>query len=80
MAGYGSAIGMGSTLGGLGSKGAGGSQASLRGANAGSLYGPKAKTRMGAMAVHHWVWLLCALELLALVMLRVVVFRPYHAG
>lgn len=79
MAGYGSAIGMG-TRGGFASPGGdGGSQNSLRTAGPGMLYGPKVKA-MGNMAVHHWLWVLVALELAALVALRVIVFKPYHAG
>ena len=66
-------------MGGLGTMGAGGSATSIRTANPGQLYGPKVG-RMSSMGVHHFVWLLVALELLALVLLRVVVFRPYHTG
>lgn len=78
MAGYGSGIGLG-LQGGFGVGGGGGSATSLRTANSGQLYASKTG-RMNGMAVHHWLWVLVLLELGALVALRVIVFRPYHAG
>lgn len=63
-------------LGGLGSGGAGGSQTSLR---TGSLYG-KAGRGVSNMRVHHYLWVLVALEVGLLMALRVVVFKKYHGG
>lgn len=55
------------------------SQTSTRPANPGSIYGPKVRNGMGSMAVHHWLWVLVAIELGLLVLLRYS-FRHYHAG
>ena len=79
MAGRGSGIGMG-FLGGQGAKGAAGPSAgSLRTANIGNVYGPSASGGSG-MSTHHWLWVLVALEVGILVVLRGVVFKSYHAG
>lgn len=79
MAGYGSGIGMGT--GGLGLMGSGGT--SLRTPNSatpGSMYSGKVRRGTSNWGVHHYLWLLVFLELAALVALRVIVFKPYHAG
>ena len=80
MAGRGSGIGLG-FQGGLGAGGGyGPSQTSTRSAAPGQLYGPKVKGGMGSMQTHHWLWVLVALELGILVVLRTVVFSKYHGG
>ncbi len=83
MAGYGSAIGMG-TRGGFASVGGGGgSQNSLRTPNSatpGSMYSGKVRRGTSSWGTHHYLWLLVFIELAVLVALRVIVFKPYHAG
>jgi hypothetical protein len=79
MAGRGSGIGQGYT-GGLGVTGVGGSATSLRTANPGQLYGPKGGGGVSGLGVHHWLWILVALELGFLVVMRAIVFKSYHAG
>lgn len=32
------------------------------------------------MGVHHWLWVLVALEIGFLVLMRVVVFKDFHGG
>jgi hypothetical protein len=32
------------------------------------------------MGVHHWLWVLVAIELGILVLLRKIVFKSYHGG
>jgi hypothetical protein len=78
MAGRGSGIGMGN-IGGIGAGGPGPSRTSTRSAAPGQLYGPKVKSGAG-MSTHHWLWVLVALELGILVVLRKVVFKSYHGG
>lgn len=78
MAGRGSGIGQ-SLLGGFGVGNVGGPATSTRSAAPGQLYGPKAGS-MSNMRTHHWLWVLVALEIGALVLLRVVVFGRYHGG
>lgn len=79
MAGRGSGIGMGFT-GGLGSSVPGPSNTSTRSAAPGQLYGPKIKNGVSNMGVHHYLWLLVALEMGILILLRAVVFKQYHGG
>jgi hypothetical protein len=79
MAGRGSGIGLGA-VGGLGVSGVGGSQTSTRSAGPGQLYGPKVGGAMSSMGAHHWLWVLVALEIGILVVLRAVVFKSYHGG
>lgn len=79
MAGRGSGIGLGAT-GGLGVMGAGGPRTSTRSAAPGQLYGPKVRGGVSNMGVHHWLWILVAIEVGLLVVLRAVVFKNYHAG
>ena len=80
MAGRGSGIGLGFT-GGLGSGGGPGpSNTSTRSAAPGQLYGPKVRNGVSSMGVHHYLWLLVAIELGILVLLRAVVFKQYHGG
>ena len=79
MAGRGSGIGLG-FMGGLGTRGtAGPSSTSTRSAAPGQLYGPKGSGGSG-MSTHHWLWILVALEVGTLVVLRGVVFKNYHGG
>ena len=76
MAGRGSGIGMSASAGlGYGTS-KGGVQGDLR---TGSLYGGNGKYSMGAMRTHHWLWLLVALELGTLILIRYC-FRRYHGG
>lgn len=76
MAGRGSGIGLGA-VGGYGTGNVGGSATSLR---TGQLYGSKAKASMTSMGVHHWLWILVALEVGILLFARAFVFKRYHAG
>lgn len=78
MAGRGSGIGMGLT-GGLGVGGPGPSVTSTRSAAPGQLYGPRVGAG-GRLAIHHYLWILVALEMGILILLRVVVFSAYHGG
>ena len=65
-------------LGGQGAKGAAGPSAgSLRSANIGQVYGPKSSGGSG-MSTHHWLWVLVALEVAVLVVLRGVVLLAGH--
>jgi len=77
MAGRGSGIGQ-SAIGGL--MHMGGSRTSTRPAAAGQLYGPKARGGASSLAVHHWLWILVALEIAFLAVMRLVVFKNYHGG
>ena len=79
MAGRGSGIGLGA-VGGLGAMGVGGSQTSTRSAAPGQLYGARVRGGAGKLAVHHWLWILVALELAFLAVMRMVVFKSYHGG
>ena len=80
MAGRGSGIGLG-FVGGLGVKGSPGpSNTSTRPAAPGQLYGPKIRQGMSSMGTHHWLWILIAIEMGILVLLRKVVFKSYHGG
>jgi hypothetical protein len=79
MAGRGSGIGLGFS-GGLGAGGVGPSNTSTRPAAPGQLYGPKIKNGASNMGVHHYLWLLVAIEMGILVLLRAVVFKQYHGG
>lgn len=75
MAGRGSAIGMSATAGlGYGTS-AGGVSGDVQG---GSLYG-KASSGLQGMRTHHWLWVLVAIEIAALVFMRMS-FRRYHGG
>jgi hypothetical protein len=76
MAGRGSGIGMGLS-GGLGVGGGGGSSTSRRSAAPGQVYGPSVKGR--GLSVHHYLWLLVAIEIGALALLRYL-FRHHHGG
>lgn len=79
MAGRGSGIGMGAAFGGgLGTGGIGGSATSRRPAAPGQVYGPRVRGA-ATLQTHHWLWLLVALEVGALVVLRYL-FRQYHGG
>lgn len=80
MAARGSGIGA-SLTGGLGVMGSGGSATSLRGLNTptGSLYG-RGRAGVGGMQVHHWLWVLVAIELGFLFFLRLGPFARYHGG
>jgi hypothetical protein len=78
MAGLGSGIGMG--LGGLGVGGPGPSTTSTRSAAPGQLYGPRVRNGMANLGVHHYLWILVAIEMAILITLRVVVFSNYHGG
>lgn len=79
MAGRGSGIGLG-VSGGFGSHGGGGSATSTRAANIGQVYAPKGGSKATAMGVHHYLWILVALEIGILIFARAVVFKSYHAG
>ena len=84
MAGRGSGIGLG-FQGGLGSAASvGPSSTTLRTANAGQVYadntGKGGLTGMSQMETHHWLWILVALEIGLLALLRGVVFKQYHGG
>jgi len=35
---------------------------------------------MSSMGTHHWLWILIAIEMGILVLLRKVVFKSYHGG
>lgn len=75
MAGRGSGIGLG-MMGGVGVMG--GSQTSTRG---GALYRAGSRPRgFSNLSTHHYLWILVALEIGVLVLMRVVVFRHYHGG
>ena len=67
-------------FGGIGAGGPGPSTTSTRSAAPGQLYGPKVRQGVGNMAVHHWLWVLVAIEMGILVVLRGVVFKSYHGG
>lgn len=69
---------MSGMFGGLGSGGPGPSTTSTRSAAPGQLYGPK--VRMSSMSTYHWLWILVALEMGILFVLRAVVFKSYHGG
>ena len=79
MAGRGSGIGQ-SAMGGLGINRGGGSQTSTRPAAPGQLYGPRTRGGVSNLAVHHWLWILVAIEIAFLALMRVVVFKNYHGG
>ncbi len=79
MAGRGSGIGM-SMMGGIGAGGPGPSTTSTRSAAPGQLYGSKVGNGMTSMSTHHWLWVLIALEMGILIVLRSVVFKSYHGG
>jgi len=80
MAGRGSGIGLGFG-GGLGVGGVGGSRSgSTRSAAPGQLYGPRVRNGMSNLSVHHYLWVLIAIEIGILVALRAVVFKKYHGG
>ena len=74
MAARGSGIGAG--FGGL----AGGSQTSTRSAAPGQLYGAAIPGGKKGLAVHHWLWVLVAIEIGILLLCRLVVFKKYHGG
>jgi hypothetical protein len=77
MAARGSGIGA-SLTGGLGVKGSfGPSDTSTR---TGSLYGQQRSNPMNQMGTHHWLWVLVALEIGFLILMRVVVFKDFHGG
>ena len=72
--------GGGGLIGGIGAGGPGPSSTSTRSAAPGQLYGSKVKQGAGDMGVHHGLWVLVAIELGILVVLRGVVFKSYHGG
>jgi hypothetical protein len=70
-------------MGGIGANGGSGpgpSTTSTRSAAPGQLYGPKVRQGMSSMGTHHWLWVLVAIEMGILVLLRKVVFKSYHGG
>jgi hypothetical protein len=72
--------GGGGVIGGIGAGGFGPSNTSTRSAAPGQLYGSKVKQGAGNMGVHHWLWVLVAIEMGILFVLRAVVFKSYHGG
>ena len=83
MAGRGSGIGLGFS-GGLGARGAvGPSSTSTRSGQPGAVYADntgKGGGGMSSMQTHHWLWILVAIEIGLLAVLRGVVFKQYHGG
>jgi hypothetical protein len=78
MPGRGSGIGLG-MIGGLGANQVGGSKTSTRSGTP-RIYGSRfAGTSSGGFQVHHYLWALVAIEMLALIWLRHA-FRRYHGG
>jgi hypothetical protein len=78
MAGRGSGIGL-SGAAGLGFGGVGGSQTSTRAPTRGAPYGAQATSSKSAGALHHYLWALVLLELVALGALRYL-FRDHRGG
>lgn len=75
MAGRGSGIGMSALAGAGFGPSSGGVMGDVRG---GALYSARS-SRLSGMRPHVWLWLLVAIEIAALVLLRVQ-FRRYHGG
>lgn len=65
---------------GIGGGTTGPSSTSTRSAAPGQLYGPKVRNGASNMGVHHYLWILVAIEIGILVLLRAVVFKSYHGG
>lgn len=76
MAGRGSGIGMSALAGAGYGTSSGGVMGDVRG---GTLYSGKSRLGVGKLGAHHWLWVLVALEVGILVLLRVQ-FRRYHGG